>query len=89
MKSKLALLPSALALALGAGLLTETAVAQGPGMGTGMAGGRPVMALFEELAPQIGERLPDLTIVDAAGNAVNIRDLPGENYTVLVLGCLT
>ena len=44
---------------------------------------------FAELAPEIGEPLPDLTIVDEHGNPVNVRDLASENYTVLVLGCLT
>jgi hypothetical protein len=47
------------------------------------------MEEFETGAPQIGEQLPDLEIYDDLGNPVNIRDLAGENYKVLVLGCLT
>ena len=49
----------------------------------------PPLPLFEKTAPQIGEQLPDLTIVDDAGNPVNIRELAKENYKVLVVGCLT
>ena len=42
-----------------------------------------------EMAPKVGEPLPDLTIFDADGGAVNLRDVAREHYTVLVLGCLT
>jgi hypothetical protein len=49
----------------------------------------PPMPLFEERAPKVGEPMPDMTIFDDQGNPVNIRDLANENYTVLVLGCLT
>lgn len=49
----------------------------------------PHMAEYEAIAPKIGEPLPDITIFDDLGNPVNLRDLPGENYKVLVLGCLT
>jgi len=51
--------------------------------------GPPVMPQFEADAPKVGEALPDITIHDDLGNPVNIRDLAGENYKVLVLGCLT
>ena len=51
--------------------------------------GPPVMPQFEADAPKIGEQLPDISIHDDLGNLVNIRDLAGENYKVLVLGCLT
>ena len=51
--------------------------------------GPPVMPQFEADAPKVGEQLPDITIHDDLGNPVNIRDLAGENYKVLVLGCLT
>ena len=40
-------------------------------------------------APEIGEPLPDLTIVDANGGPVNLREIARGHYTVLVLGCLT
>ncbi len=49
----------------------------------------PPMPLFEERAPKVGEPMPDIIIFDDQGNPVNIRDLANENYTVLVLGCLT
>jgi hypothetical protein len=52
-------------------------------------GGPPPFQAFEEGAPQIGEPLPDITIFDDQGNPVNLRELATENYTVLVLGCLT
>ena len=57
-----------------------------PGMGMGMAMGS--MERFN-VAPEIGEELPDLTIFDDQGNPVNVRELAKENYKVLVLGCLT
>ena len=39
--------------------------------------------------PKVGERLPDVTIVDDMGTPVNIRDITKGSYSVLVLGCLT
>lgn len=42
-----------------------------------------------QAAPGIGEPLPDLTIVDANGGPVNLREIARGHYTVLVLGCLT
>ena len=42
-----------------------------------------------EMAPKVGEPLPDLTIYDATGSSVNLREVAREHYTVLVLGCLT
>ena len=41
-------------------------------------------------APGLGERIPDITIVDDQGNPANIRELAQRKpYTVLTLGCLT
>ena len=41
-------------------------------------------------APEIGEQIFDVTIVDDQGNPVNIRELASQSsYTVLTLGCLT
>ena len=41
-------------------------------------------------APEVGDQIPDLTIVDDQGNPVNIRELASRSpYTVLTLGCLT
>ena len=77
-------------LAIGmAGLLQSGPVlaqAQG-GMGMGMGmGANPRF----DVAPEVGEQIPDVTIVDDQGNPVNIRDLAGKStYTVLTLGCLT
>ena len=42
-----------------------------------------------EMAPKIGEPLPDISVVDRDGNPVNVREVASEHYTVLVLGCLT
>jgi len=50
----------------------------------------PLEDRFDQIAPAIGELLPDLTIVDDKGNPVNMRELPERGrYTVLVVGCLT
>lgn len=60
------------------------------GLSTALAqSGPPVMPQFEADAPKVGEQLPNISIHDDLGNPVNIRDLAGENYKVLVLGCLT
>ena len=51
-------------------------------------GGSPDMRFGA--APDIGEQIPDVTIVDDQGNPVNIRELASQSpYTVLTLGCLT
>ena len=42
-----------------------------------------------ESAPQLGEMVPDLTIVDDQGGPANLRELTTGQYTVLTLGCLT
>jgi hypothetical protein len=41
------------------------------------------------VAPQIGDMIPDLVIVDDQGNPANLRELTRDHYTVLTLGCLT
>jgi hypothetical protein len=45
-------------------------------------------ARFAE-APQLGELVPDLVLVDDEGNPANLRELTEGHYTVLTLGCLT
>ncbi len=40
-------------------------------------------------APAVGDLFPDVTVVDDQGAPINIHELPTENYSVLVLGCLT
>ena len=39
--------------------------------------------------PKVGERVPDVTIVDDQGHPVSIRELAQGQYTVMTLGCLT
>jgi len=70
-----------------AGLLqSSVALAQ---FGMGAAGGARSSPRFD-VAPQVGEQFPDITIVDDQGEPVNIRDLASRSpYTVLTLGCLT
>ena len=65
-----------------------------PGLAFGQGGmGLPGAARPDprfDVAPQLGEQIPDVTIVDDAGNPVNIRELTSRSpYTVLTLGCLT
>ena len=51
--------------------------------------GTPPDARFLAVAPQIGEMVPDLEIVDDTGDPVKLRELTQGHYTVLTLGCLT
>ena len=76
------LLPVAIAALLQSSFVS--AQQRGPGPG----GAMPPLPSFAT-APKIGERLPDLTIVDDQGNPVSVREIAREHYTVLVLGCLT
>ena len=48
-----------------------------------------VIDRFDAAAPEIGEPLQDLTIVDAEGNPANLREIASGHYSVIVLGCLT
>ncbi len=67
-------------------LQSPVALAQ---FGMGAPGGARSSPRFDA-APQIGDKIADLTIVDAQGQRVNIRDLASRSpYTVLTLGCLT
>ena len=52
-------------------------------------GDGPGAERFWPAAPQVGDLFPDVSVVDNQGKPVNIRELPGENYSVIVLGCLT
>ena len=70
---------ASLALVLAAFLQTNVVAAQGI---------TPPQARFES-APQVGDRVPDLTIVDDQGNPVNLRDITRGHYTTITLGCLT
>ena len=55
-----------------------------PGAGPG---GRP--GSFDASTPDIGEPMPELTLYDAQGEEVRLRELFLGHHTVLVLGCLT
>ncbi len=46
-------------------------------------------ARFLAMAPELGDLVPDVQIVDDKGNPVNLRDVTQGHYTVLTLGCLT
>ena len=39
--------------------------------------------------PEVGERIPDLELVNDEGGPANLRELTRGHYTVLILGCLT
>ncbi len=43
---------------------------------------------FEARSPRVGEKLPEVTAYDAAGEPFSLRSLEGH-YSVLVFGCLT
>ena len=54
--------------------------------GAGMSGRpSPNAAPF----PKIGERIPDLVLVDDQGQPAKLRALAQGHYTVMTLGCLT
>ncbi len=53
-----------------------------------VAQGTPPDVRFET-APQVGDLIPDLTIVDDQGNPASLRDVTRGHYTVMTLGCLT
>ncbi len=63
-----------------AAIPTTSILAQGPLL--------PPDVRFEN-GPKVGDRVPDLTIVDEQGNPANIRDITRGHYTVMTLGCLT
>jgi len=80
--------PSLLALLI-TGFQPAISMAQmGMGMGMGLGMGPPDARFV--VAPEVGEQISDVTIVDDQGNPVNIRELASQSpYTVLTLGCLT
>ena len=53
------------------------------------AQGTPPQVRFETAAAQVGELIPDLTIVDDQGNPAKLRDITRGHYTTITLGCLT
>lgn len=73
-----------LLLMISTAVVLSSSPAFGQEAGAGQATGRFVGA------PEVGEQIPDVTIVDDQGNPVNIRELASRSpYTVLTLGCLT
>ena len=64
------------------GLLAQSPDFRGGGFQRGM------MNRFEESAPQVGDKLPDVELYDAKGQPLRLSSLKGS-YVVLVLGCLT
>jgi hypothetical protein len=73
------------AIVLGVAVMLPLGAVQAQG-GGGPSGDIPK---FLELGPKVGEMVPDLTILDDAGNPVSIRGISKDNYSVFVLGCLT
>jgi cytochrome oxidase Cu insertion factor (SCO1/SenC/PrrC family) len=57
--------------------------------GLAVAQGTPPQVRFESAVAQVGELIPDLTVVDDQGNPVNLRDITRGHYTTITLGCLT
>ena len=83
------LIPLSIFIVFGA---VQSAIAQVPGMGMGMGMGAGPTAMderFYNTVPGIGERVPDIQVVNDRGDPVNIREVATGQYTVLVLGCLT
>ena len=71
-------------------LASQAALGQGMrGLPTEGPGGYIRPHVRFEMAPEIGDRLPDIMVVDRKGNPMNLRDITGDHYTVLVAGCLT
>lgn len=64
------------AIALGMALLTSVASAQLPGN------------MIKDTAPDVGEMIPNVTVLDESGDEYELWRLKGK-YTVLVFGCLT
>lgn len=54
-----------------------------------VAQGTPPQVRFESATAQVGELIPDLTVVDDQGNPVKLRDITRGHYTTITLGCLT
>ena len=68
--------------------LPAAALAQGPRAGGRERGSARPDGRFDEVAPKLGEKLPNITLFDAKGKKVRIAKLRGKP-TVLVTGCLT
>jgi hypothetical protein len=83
-------LSSLITFAAALGFVAVASAQGAAGMGRGMGAGPTGMdTRFMDIVPDIGEQLPDISIVDDQGNPVNMRDITTGQYTVLTLGCLT
>jgi len=86
--------PLVLALALGVGLVAGTAQAaetekkkeEPKAMSFGL---NALAERFEANSPDVGARVPNVSVYTAAGEKVRFRDLVKDHYSVVVLGCLT
>lgn len=78
-----------LVLILTAAAGTDFGVAVAQEHGAYKAAREAVVERFEAAAPAVGAPVPDVSLIDTKGKVHRLRDLAGEHYSVLVLGCLT
>ena len=78
------------ALAFGVCICAAAACGQNepkPGsMAADLAG---LKSYFEENSPDVGSQIPDITVFTSTGEELGFRELMQEQYSVVVLGCLT
>ena len=85
----------ALILALGVGFVATPAHADGVEKKeeqeekTMSFGLQALQERFEASSPNIGERVPDISVYTGTGEKVRFRDLVMDHYSVVVFGCLT
>lgn len=60
----------------------------GAGGGRGSRPGTQGSSTLERAGLKLGQKLPDLTIFDEAGDKFRVADVKGK-HTVIVFGCLT
>jgi cytochrome oxidase Cu insertion factor (SCO1/SenC/PrrC family) len=58
------------------------------GLGADRAAAQLPAKMIEDNAPKVGERIPDITILDDQGNPFELHRLRGK-HAVIVFGCLT
>ena len=73
-----------LCVALSFGLVATAAAQRGGADGRGM-----LIRNFEDRAPAVGARVPDLPVYDRDGQEARLPALLDGRVTVLILGCLT
>lgn len=72
---------------IGQALLVVLMLVAGALPGTAFA--QPITRDFERQAPAPGELMPEAIVYDRDGAELRLRELLQEQYTVLILGCLT